>query len=149
MGNREVGLELQCLHHLMRRRADALLADCGLQDITRMQSFVIHFLRENQERGDLFQRDVEKQFNIRRATATGILQVMEREGLLRREPVDYDARLKKLILTPEAIELDENILRSIQSAERQMMAGILPEELEVFWRVLDQMKKNLEQAHSC
>ena len=35
----------------------------------------------------MFQRDVEAEFNIRRSTATGILQLMEKNGFLLREPV--------------------------------------------------------------
>jgi len=144
MEGRKIGLEFQSVHHLIRRRVDALLTEYGLQDLTQMQSFVIRFLREHQGEGDLFQRDLERQFHIRRATATGILQLMEREGLLYREPVDYDARLKKLVLTREAVELDEHICQTIQAVEGQALRGIAPEDLKAFWRVLDQMKRNLE-----
>lgn len=144
MGRRRIGLELQWLHHLMRRRIDELLAECGLQDITQMQGFVIRFLRENQEKGDLFQRDVERQFGIRRATASGILQLMERENLLRREPVDYDARLKKLVLTPDAVRRDEQIRQTIQAVEDKTVENIAEEDMAAFWRVIDQMKQNLE-----
>lgn len=142
MRQRKIGMELKCLEQLFRRSVDREIAQHTGEDITRMQSFVIRFLSEGS--GDLFQRDVEKHFNIRRATASGILQVMERDGLLRREPVDYDARLKKLILTPRAAAMDETIVRSIQKLERQTVSGIDPADVEVFWRVFDQMKKNLE-----
>ena len=145
MGHREIGPEMHHLHHLLVRRVNSLLSQGKYRDITPMQGHVIHFLLENQGKGDLFQRDLEKQFGIRRATATGILQLMEREGLLRREPVDYDARLKKLVLTPEAVELDGHIHRTIQTVERQAVEGIAPEDLKVFWRVFDQMKKNMEE----
>lgn len=144
MEKRKIGMELKHLDHMFRRRVDREMAEGICGDITRMQSFVIRFLSGNKDKGDLFQRDVEKQFGIRRATATGILQVMERDGLLQREPVDYDARLKKLILTPRAEQMDGHIVRTIQRMEEQAMAGVSPGDAEVFWRVFDQMKKNLE-----
>ena len=43
----------------------------------------------------MFQRDVEQVFSLSRSTATGILQQLEEKGLLRRESVPSDARLKK------------------------------------------------------
>lgn len=144
MQGRKIGMELKQLEQMFRRCVDRELSEGICRDITRMQSFVIRFLVENQDKGDLFQRDVEKQFGIRRATATGILQVMERDGLLCREPVQYDARLKKLTLTPKAARMDEQIVRSIQTMEEQTMEGVSPADEEVFWRVFDQMKKNLE-----
>ena len=143
MEQRRLGPELQRLHHLIKRRIGEVLSDGETRELTQMQSFVIRYLSEHQDKGDLFQRDLEKRFGIQRATATGILQLMEREGLIRREPVEYDARLKKLILTPEAKELDDHVISTIHMVEEQTLEGIAPEDLEVFWRVLEQMKKNL------
>lgn len=143
MEQRRLGPELQRLHHLIKRRIGEVLSDGETRELTQMQSFVIRYLSEHQDKGDLFQRDLEKRFGIQRATATGILQLMEREGLIRREPVEYDARLKKLILTPEAKELDDHVISTIRMVEEQTLEGIAPEDLEVFWRVLEQMKKNL------
>ena len=34
-----------------------------------------------------------------RSTVTGVVKLMERKGLIRRESVSSDARLKKLVLT--------------------------------------------------
>ena len=53
---------------------------------------------------DLRQKDFEQQFNIRRSTASNILALIEKNGLIQRESVPYDARLKKIVLTDKAIE---------------------------------------------
>ena len=55
-------------------------------------------------KGDIYQKDVEKEFQIRRSTATGTLQILEKNGFIRREPVKQDARLKKLVPTDKAKE---------------------------------------------
>ena len=94
-GERHVGGEIRVLSNLIKRCMD----DGMPPETTGMQGWIIGFLHRNEDR-DMFQRDVEAEFNIRRSTATGILQLMEKNGFLLREPVAYDARLKKLVLTP-------------------------------------------------
>ena len=97
-GERHVGGEIRMLSNLIKRCMD----DGMPPETTGMQGWIIGFLHRNEDR-DMFQRDVEAEFNIRRSTATGILQLMEKNGFLLREPVAYDARLKKLVLTPKAL----------------------------------------------
>ena len=96
-GERHVGGEIRVLSNLIKRCMD----DGMPPETTGMQGWIIGFLHRNEDR-DMFQRDVEAEFNIRRSTATGILQLMEKNGFLLREPVAYDARLKKLVLTPNS-----------------------------------------------
>ena len=64
-----------------------------------MQGWIIGYLYQNRDK-EVFQRDIQEQFSIRRSTVTGILQLMEKNGLITRSSVERDARLKKLELTP-------------------------------------------------
>lgn len=136
---RHVGGEIHRLSHLFKRRLD----DGMPQETTGMQARIIGFLRFHEGR-ELFQRDVEAEFGIRRSTATGILQLMEKNGLLRHEPVAYDARLKRLVLTPKALALHDAVMARIRAAEGRAVAGIEPRELEQFFAVIDKIRKNLE-----
>ena len=104
-GERHVGGEIRVLSNLIKRCMD----DGMPPETTGMQGWIIGFLHRNEDR-DMFQRDVEAEFNIRRSTATGILQLMEKNGFLLREPVAYDARLKKLVLTPKALAVHEGVI---------------------------------------
>ena len=88
-GERHVGGEIRVLSNLIKRCMD----DGMPPETTGMQGWIIGFLHRNEDR-DMFQRDVEAEFNIRRSTATGILQLMEKNGFLLREPVAYDAAEK-------------------------------------------------------
>ena len=94
---------------------------------------------------DVFQRDLEEEFFIRRSTATNILQLMERNGFIIRQPVDYDARLKKLVLTEKAVALHKQIEKNIDETERAATKGISKQELATFLAVIDKMKKNLDE----
>ena len=138
-GERHVGGEIRMLSNLIKRCMD----DGMPPETTGMQGWIIGFLHRNEDR-DMFQRDVEAEFNIRRSTATGILQLMEKNGFLLREPVAYDARLKKLILTPKAVEHHEAITRMIRTTEAQLTKGLTDEEVETFFSIAEKIRKNVE-----
>mgnify|MGYP002580621212 CR=1 FL=1 len=112
-------------------------------ETTGMQGWIIGFLHRNEDR-DMFQRDVEAEFNIRRSTATGILQLMEKNGFLLREPVAYDARLKKLVLTPKALAVHEGVISRIRATEARITKDVTPEELEQFFAITAKFRRNLE-----
>ncbi len=117
-GERHVGGEIRVLSNLIKRCMD----DGMPPETTGMQGWIIGFLHRNEDR-DMFQRDVEAEFNIRRSTATGILQLMEKNGFLLREPVAYDARLKKLVLTPKALAVHEGVISRIRATEARILTS--------------------------
>lgn len=104
---------------------------------------IIEYLYSNRAKGDLFQRDVEARFSIRRSTATGLLQLMEKRGFLEREPVSYDARLKKLVLTQKALNQRAQIREAIRNMEALLAKGLTQQEVDDFYRIIDKMKHNV------
>lgn len=143
---REIGFEIKTLSHLIKRRVDSYAAECHIEKLTGMQGWIIGYLYDHTEEQklDVFQRDIEAEFSIRRSTATGILQLMEKKGLIRREPVASDARLKKLTLTPRAVEHHQAITRMIQATEARLSNGLTDEEVEAFFAIAEKIKKNVE-----
>lgn len=140
---RSVGRSVKSTANLLSR----YMLSAGLpatDGTTSMHGEIIHYLYDNRDRGDLFQRDVEQFFSIRRSTATGILSLMERNGILTREPVAHDARLKKLILTDRAVAIHERVVGHIAEMERRMSSGISREELDTFFTVMEKIRRNLE-----
>jgi DNA-binding MarR family transcriptional regulator len=73
---------------------------------------------------------------------------MEKGGLIERRPVEYDARLKKLVLTDKANRSYENVMRIIHSIDKLAESGLTESEIETFMNVLHKMQKNLEQGVS-
>ncbi len=145
MEGRRVGFELKVLSNLIRRYFESTETKKKVDSLTGMHGWVIRYLVENRDR-DVFQRDLEEQFTVRRSTATKILQLMERNGLIVRRAVDYDARLKKLELTPKAIELHQKITGEMEALENLLIQGISSEELEAFYQTIDKIKRNLESV---
>ena len=93
----------------------------------------------------MFQRDLEAVFEMRRSTASEILKLMEKNGLITREPIESDGRLKKIVLTEKAKEFSTNIEQEFHSIEEKVTEGISKEELDAFYLVFDKIKANLIQ----
>ena len=137
-----IGAQLGVLSNLLKRQMAFQRAGAADCHVTGMQAMIIHYLAMAD--GDRFQKDVETQFRFRRSTATGILQLMEQHGLLRREPVPQDGRLKRLVLTDQARALDAELTQRLRQTEERMRRGIGEEELAVWFRVCGKLRANLE-----
>lgn len=109
---------------------------------TRMQCGTMRYLRDHAGQ-DVFQKDLEEAFAITGATATNILKVMEKEGLITRVPMPHDARLKKLELTEKGLRLDEEARANVMRLEEGMKKGFSEEELTRFREYLDRMTENI------
>jgi len=105
--------------------------------------WLIGFLYDNQDQ-DVFQRDLQQQFSVRRSTMTGILQTMEKDGMITRKPVAWDARLKKIELTEKAIAHQEKFQQTIAAIEARLSTGLTPEEKDTFILLCEKIRKSLK-----
>ena len=93
---------------------------------------------------DIYQRDLENVLQLRRATVSGVLQTMEKNHLIERLVDENDTRSKKIILNPNVISSFEGHFAKIKQMEQIMVEGLTNEEIEVFRKVIGQMKENIE-----
>ena len=139
---KDCGMWIHILSHKLKKRMDAKVQSLG---ITGVQSRIMHYILVKCAEGPVFQRDVEKAFDMSRSTTTGILQLMEKNGLILRESVASDARLKSLIPTEKAVDLDAQIGRSLCQSEQRLTAGLTAEQLAQFLETVERMSANLEE----
>ena len=139
---KEIGHEIRVIQRMLHHKIEAFRAENG-DTLTFVQTRTLSFLLKHPDK-DMFQKDLEKELNIRRSTATEILNVLERDGYIERQSVCGDKRLKKLVPTQKAIDLGTRAMNHIQLMESTLSKGISSEDLETFYRVTDQIKKNLK-----
>lgn len=137
---RIIGYEIHTLDNMIGRLITARLEKEGL---TQMQSWIIRYLYEHSNE-NIFQKDLETQFHIARSTVTGILQLMEKRGLLTREPVPGDARLKNLRLTEKGIDKQMAVMETLAQMEEILESGISDEDLDTFFKIVHHMKRTIE-----
>ena len=112
------------------------------KELTRMQSATIRYLSEHSQE-EIFQKDYEKAFSISGATATNILKLMEKDGIIQRIPLERDGRLKKLVLTEKGCQLEEEAKQTIRTLEEQIVKGLSEEEKTRFSETLDKITLNI------
>ncbi len=139
---RHLGFEIRTLNNYVKRLVQSTKPK-EFAESTGVHGWAMRYFYENRDK-DIFQRDFEARFSIRRSTATNMLKLMEKNGLITREGVPYDARLKKIVLTEKAIEIHKKATKNIEMIENTLKKGITEEELEAFYGVIDKIKANLE-----
>lgn len=144
--NMHTGRLVRMLCHQLKRnqKSEEALAD---DQLTPMQRHVLkHILLETLHR-DIYQKNIEEEFQIRKSTASGILKLMEKNGFIYRESVKEDARLKRLLPTRKAEAMRPSILEHIRETEIHMTEGISEEDLFLCKKVLYQMCQNLAEKN--
>lgn len=136
-----IGNKIRIIHNYIDKYFHTSWEKAGIEP-TRMQCATLHYLRHHKGE-DVFQKDLEVAFSISGATATNILKVMEKDGLIVRVPMENDARLKKLVMTEKGMQYDEvahtNVIRLREGIEK----GFSEEEITRFREYLDRLTQNI------
>lgn len=136
-----IGFKIRLIHNQIHKTMEARRKE-NEGDLTGMQCWMMRFMREHEDE-DVYQRDIEKEFKISRATASNMLSLMERKGLIERLPVDHDARLKKLVLTEKARNMQERAENDMKQMENRLVQGLSEAEIQQLKVTLDKMLANL------
>ena len=140
----KLGLHISKINHIISRSLDSAVINTIDNTLTVSQAYVIDFISMQGDNQDVFQKDLEKAFDLKRSSISLMLNNMEKSDLIKRVPVTEDARLKKIILTDKSKELYEKISKAIDSVENRVCENITPDELKIFKSVLDKIRNNLE-----
>ena len=142
MQEKYIGMEISKTSNVIRRSFGKTEFKRQLEEATGKNGWIIGYLARHRDR-EIFQRDIENEFSMRRSTVSSMIKLMEKKGYIRRESVEGDARLKKLVLTEKSLETHSRMMKEIEQNEAQMRQGISSGELEVFFRVLSKIQQNL------
>ena len=126
------------LSNKLRRRLDML---SSRKEFSGSQGRTLHFLLAQTQ--DVFQKDIEEEYSIRPSTATELLKQMEKNGLILRETVPYDNRLKRIVLTEKALQYRQQVVEDLTDLEETPTRGISEEDLDIFFGVIEKMMDNL------
>lgn len=126
------GLLVKKASRNVNKNMDSLAKPFGM---TGVQMEIVDFIAFK-EPGITLQKEIEVEFNIRRSTTTGILQRMEKEGLIRREALPDDSRQKVILLTAKADRVKQQVVDYIQQEQKLLEEKFSAAELAVFRKVL-------------
>lgn len=113
--------------------------------VSGSQARLLAFLSIVSMEQDIFQKDIEEEFGIRPSSVTGLLQALEQEGLISRESVSSDGRLKKIVLTDKAKEIQTNIVACHKQVIQQLRGPMSDEVLRRFLKNCEEISRRAEQ----
>lgn len=135
LGNQIIILSNQVKHYLHQA--------AEVEGISGSQSRILHYISEFSKKTEVYQKDVEEFFYLRRSTVTQTLQAMEKNGLIRRSSVARDARLKKLELTEAGQALEAKIHTRVMQMEQRLRESLTEEEITQFLSITDKLGAEL------
>ena len=146
---------IRALHNVINRYLYVTRPE-QVKDVSGGNVDIIVFL-EHHRGEEIFPQDIERRFGVTRSTSSRVLGLMERKGLIARESVPRDARLKKIVLTDKSRAIAEALRDNAKHMEKELMKGLSDTEIRQFMRVLDRMQTNLvgtgkmgdESRYSC
>lgn len=138
---RKIGMELRDIQQSIKHKIEEERINHNIT-LTHSQVRVLSFVHQCST--DVYQRDVEEHLSIRRSTATEILNILERDDYILRQQASHDGRLKKIILTEKTLNLVDEMTLQLKRMEALLKENMSQDDLDVFFKVLDQMKENLK-----
>ena len=113
-------------------------------DVTQTQAHVILYLIEAGRNGEVYQKDLEKQFRIKASTVNGIVERLEEKNFLTRTPDRRDGRCRRLSVTEKGLQLEREIHRCIDETEKLMVKDFTAEEQQMLQTLLQRVIENLK-----
>ena len=79
-------------------------------DLTASQTFSLIYLFEaKRAQKEVNQKDIEREMDVSNPTVTGILNRLEHKGLIERVECPSDARVRNIVVTEKALEIDKQL----------------------------------------
>lgn len=137
------GYEIRRLDNAIKKQVNKKLKEEGIDEGTAMNGWILKYLSDNRDR-EVFQKDIEKHFKIGRSTVTGIIKQLEKKECIRRESVENDARLKRVILLPKGEEIHRIIKNAFVETDSRLMETVSPEEMDTFLQILTKIINRID-----
>ena len=141
----KIGRSIHRLDIQIRRYIDTHLNRRKVESVTGNNGRIIGFLAEH-EGQEICQRDLESAFGITRSTASKVVALMERKGLIERMSVARDARLKQLALTDRSRALVQMMQDDSAALEATLLHGFTDDERAQLQAFIARIRQNLTEG---
>lgn len=143
MKNNDIGFYLRKLNNHIQKRSHSFYNRKEINECSLSNLWVIDYLTDNSDK-DIYQKDIETEFSINRATASKMLTLMEEKNFITRIPCEEDGRLKKIKVLPEGEKLKSICLAIRKEMEKELSFSLTQEEVETLKNILKKMIVHFE-----
>lgn len=135
---KEIGILIKRLSNNIDKNKNMFFSKYNL---TGNQCEILIYLLHNQDI-DIYQKDIEKEFNQSNPVVTGILNRLESSGYIKRIISDKDLRCRKICLTDKTYELKSNIEGELIEFNKTFNCTLTEIELKELKRLLEKLYTN-------
>jgi DNA-binding MarR family transcriptional regulator len=128
------------IHDVSRLRRSAFDRCLKPLKVTRSQWWVLAYL--SREDG-MTQSQLAEELDLGKVAVGGLIDRLEKAGLVRREPDATDRRVNRVFLEPKSKQLIARMRKVSHRMNEQILAGLRDRDLETAAAALDAMKKNI------
>jgi DNA-binding MarR family transcriptional regulator len=139
----EAVLSIFVTANLLGKEADRVLQGFGL---TQAQFDILMLLRYQTADGSADQTTLGKMLVVNRSNVTGLVDRMEREGLVTRIGDPADRRVKRVRMTPAGGRALERAEQAYAARTREVVAGFTPASLAELCRSLEAVRTALREG---
>lgn len=136
-----LGCKINIIANKLRRQIDKN----NPEGISTIQGRIIQYIKRQSKKRDVFQKDLENEFELRGASISSTLQNLETQGLIKRESLSSDQRLKKLVLTEKALDISNKIDKNIVNVEREVFNSLTENEQKTLNELLDKVYDGIKE----
>ena len=111
--------------------------------LTDTQAIVLDYILQESRMHDVFAKDLEAYFGIKGSSVNSMVNYLEKEGFISREILPEDNRLKRLVPTASAREIEPWLLEVIHYSIVDVFAGFTDEEMQDLKSLMEKMRVNL------
>ncbi len=130
----------QLLIHVFRLGDDRMRAKMREIGLHRAQGFALHYLLHN---NGITQSELAKGVHVTAATATTMLQRMERDGWIERQTDPDDQRVSRVYVTDKATALHDEAMASLRDVETEIESALSADERIIFKNLLVKVHERL------
>ena len=115
----------QCINYLLTTAQHAVFQEMSAQlskfDVTPVQYGVMYCL---------WVKEIAEELRLENSTISGVLERMEKKGLIKRKVSKEDRRFVEIILTDKGNDLEEPILETVEEVNRIVLKDMGQQEQE-------------------
>ncbi|MFO1218677.1 MAG: MarR family transcriptional regulator [Burkholderiaceae bacterium] len=128
------------IHDVSRLRRSAFDRCLKPLNVTRSQWWVLAYL--SREDG-MTQSQLAEELDLGKVAVGGLIDRLEKSGLVRREADATDRRVNRIFLEPKSKQLVTRMRKVSHRMNAQILSGLADKQLETAASTLDAMKRNI------
>ena len=141
MAIERLGIDIRILSNLIYHKMNQITTETD--NLTVHQCFILQYLSQNTGK-EIYQKDIEELFSIKRSTANQMLRTLENRGYISRVASKNDSRKNIIALTKEGMVASEHLTQHMYQFMKKLHGDIDTEELEQFEATLKKLWHNIE-----